>query len=380
MKAVLFLINEDGYIKPVKFHKLAPSGVNKGCIVDGNLLMLSISNLISYVTQQLQADIDEVIVVVPNYGVNTLTTIGECDHTVTDDAPAITGEDIRKAMTRCKLNIQSIENTIIHLLPRQFMVDKHPVEDPKGIIGKTLELDAVALTMRKDQLVKISDVFKTLNYRISGYMTDTIATSDYLDVISNSDHNIFIDIGGWYSKITIKSHDTILNTFIVPLGGQFITKDISECLNITITEAERLKIVYGDVILDRIDESFEILLNHTSHGKFAIKKLLLNQIIVERLNEMILIIKNYCDDYLLSGFNVTFFGGVTKTTGFEHFVKTKFKHDNINLLSTNHVLEDPDYVVAVGSIKYAISKGAIQFPKSRFVKLFETVRKIKEKF
>jgi cell division protein FtsA len=69
-----------------------------------------------------------------------------------------------------------------------------------------------------------------------------------------------IDIGGGTTDLAIFSGNTIRHTFVLSLGGNNMTNDISVGLRIPMAEAEKIKINHGTCLSDNIknDETIDL--------------------------------------------------------------------------------------------------------------------------
>ena len=54
-----------------------------------------------------------------------------------------------------------------------------------------------------------------------------------------------IDIGGGTTDVVIWKNGGIKHTYIIPMGGEIITRDIAQAFRCTLDIAEKLKIKYG---------------------------------------------------------------------------------------------------------------------------------------
>ena len=196
---------------------------------------------------------------------------------------------------------------------------------------------------------------------MSGMIYDGIASAQ-LSLLPDEqkDGGIVVDIGGTFTKVSIFKHNCLHRTAVIPIGGDLITKDVSHCLETSVPEAERLKIVYGNMMLMRVDKTEEISIN-TKNGRKNIKKLKLCQIIEARIKETIKWINNIIPLEFDAPYKVALSGSATQLTGLVEYISKQISIPvrERMISEREQLIENADYNTAIGLVLYALKTKAI---------------------
>ena len=121
--------------------------------------------------------------------------------------------------------------------------------------GVRLEADFHVVTAHKTAIANInkcvqrSGISNTEELEIENLILEPIASS--MSVLSAEDKEagvVLVDIGGGTTDVAV-FHDGIMrHTAVIPFGGNIITQDIKEGLNVMQNQAEKLKVQFGKAI------------------------------------------------------------------------------------------------------------------------------------
>jgi cell division protein FtsA len=89
---------------------------------------------------------------------------------------------------------------------------------------------------------------------------------------------------------------SLRNTFVIPLGGNNITKDISILLKSPYAEAERIKMQFGNAFSRNVNESENIQIGGIAGRKVRVeKRKFLSDIIQARIEEILFMVYENLD-------------------------------------------------------------------------------------
>jgi cell division protein FtsA len=169
----------------------------------------------------------------------------------------ITRDDVRAA-TKNAVNLKiPPEMQVLHVIPKGFRVDENGnVRDPVGMIGNLLEVDVHLVCGRKNDIANITRAAHVAGFKIEGVVLQPIASS--MSVLSAEEMKMgvaMIDIGGGTTDVAIYREGHILQSRIILIGGDLITRDIATYLAAPFDHAEALKKNYGYAISDPSDDT-----------------------------------------------------------------------------------------------------------------------------
>ena len=110
-------------------------------------------------------------------------------------------------------------------------------EKAKSITG------SISYILAERQFIsQLKAIFKDLKIEISGFISSTLAECLYLFENSVRDRYVLlVDVGYITTTVALSRGNALLYMNSFSLGGGYITSDLSQCLKISFTEADRLK-------------------------------------------------------------------------------------------------------------------------------------------
>ena len=116
------------------------------------------------------------------------------------------------------------------------------VADAEGLKAKSLTGNNSYILANKQFLEMMKNIFKNLRINIDGFISSNLAECLYLFEPSIRDkYALLVDVGYITTNVALVRGDGLLFLNSFSMGGGYITSDLSECLKISFSEAERLK-------------------------------------------------------------------------------------------------------------------------------------------
>jgi len=170
-----------------------------------------------------------------------------------------------------------------------------------------------------------------------------------------------IDIGGGTTDIAVFAEGSIQHTAVLPLGGNYVTNDISVGLRTPVLEAEKIKIRYGCTYTPLIPQN-EIIEVPSVGGRDPrnVSRQVLGEIIEPRIEEILglvhrEIVKSGYDDLLAAGIVLT--GGTAILEGITELAEQVFnvpvrKGYPVGVGGITDIINSPMYTTGVGLVVY----------------------------
>lgn len=182
------------------------------------------------------------------------------------------------------------DEEIIHVIPQTFRIDnEHEVVDPIGMTGRRIEANFHIVIGKGTAIKYIRNAIQRAGLEVEELMLEPIASS--LSTLTEEEKTIgvaLIDIGGGTTDIAIYHNNIVQFTEVIPFGGNAISSDISEGCQILLSDAEQLKIEFGNTIQDYAkDNEIAIVpgINGRAPKEISLKNL--SGIIQSRMEEII---------------------------------------------------------------------------------------------
>ena len=292
---------------------------------------------------------------------------------------AITKKDIRKIFKKSIIESKVRGRYLVHSYPLNFRINNKIIDDPLGHECDRLGILSFNVYCSYNLFEIVNKCFKSQKINIKSFFDSGIASS--LANLTNSEKTrgvACIDIGAKTSKITVFLNDKIVYTKVVPIGGEHVTSDIANGLEISRESAEHSKVIYGTLNLP-FNEKIEI--NSENSKNKTISKNLLYGIIKPRYEEIFEIIRDHIFDDIyarVSIKSIVITGGASKIFGLTNISESIFNRKvrigcNSNKESFFH--NKPEFSTILGLIKLAQENNEFntvnELTKNNFFTAFE---------
>lgn len=283
------------------------SFIRKGVIYNLNKTAQSLTSIINRLEGALDATIAKVYVGISGQSLrsikNTIVRHLSGENTISQELVDAINDDNR--------NMPLIDLQILDVAPQEYRIGNNFQLDPVGVFGNNIEGRFLNIIARSSVKKNLEKCFDQANIEVADYFISPIALGNVvLSDIEKRSGCALVDIGADTTTVSVYKNNILRHLAVIPLGGNSITKDIAN-LQIEESEAERLKINYGNAINDSGKEGEEqnvITLN----DRRTIEESLLNDIIEARTEE---IIANIWNQIQLSGYESQLLAGVIFTGG-----------------------------------------------------------------
>ena len=368
-KIVAIIAEYDGEdISIVGFGETRSIGLERGVIVNVPKTIKTLKSAIEQAEGQCSHKIESVYVGISGdhiKGHNASGVISVNDANSDNFGAVITEEDKESVLNHSKQISLSQDRRILHVLSQYFNVDERSgIEDPEGLTGNRLEAKVHLVTSSKKTENDFETCFNELDIDIDGFVLEPLASS--CSILSKDEKDlgtILIDIGGGTTDMVIWKKGGIIDTNVIPLGGESITKDIAIGLGCELGIAEKIKIKYGSASEAlTIDEEININSMGSQNNKVTNAQFI-SRIIEHRVSEIFQMAKFEVDrmiDIDKISFGVVVTGGGGKIKNITDLAESIFQKqirigEPFKIQSIIDDIYNPKYSTAVGIIHYAVS-------------------------
>ncbi len=306
----------------------------------------------------------------------------------------IESSDIERVLDMAKNGMSLPNREILKVIPDNFVVDgEEGIKSPIGMSAKKLEVRANIFSINTNILNNIRKSIEDVGIEIYDIFPNLISAPEW--VLSKRQKELWvvcIDIGSSTTGITIYEEGTLKFSRIIPIGWDSVTNDIALGLRTSIDTAEKLKIEFGQLNLDKIENYKDIEIQLSKISKWedsAVSSLYLSKIITARYDEILFFVrselkKNWKDGMLPEGAVVVWSGA--KMRWFVEWAKDALRLPVIvgipscDDLITDTSINDPSFASVLWSMilanKYRDARSVISF---NFASIFGSIAKVFKK-
>ncbi|MBN1913426.1 MAG: cell division protein FtsA [Candidatus Omnitrophica bacterium] len=272
-----------GRIKNIFLEEAVSKGVKNGAIVNSIDLIGAISQLLKALKHKSGVNIKMLHVGLCGKDIttkhsNAIMPLSERGNKV------VTLSDIRLINEQARILGSSLEEEIIHQIPFGYSIDSRTkILNPLGLYSHRLEVDMYLVCGKLSFIQSLQRVINQAGYEIKDIFFSGIAISSaLLHGETKEGLTLVCDIGSDITELSLFRHGMLNNTVVLSQGGEDLTLELCEALNIPFALAEEVKRSYG-IIGDYNDfsEDKEVLIKKNNVYK-KIKQKQVSQILTTR--------------------------------------------------------------------------------------------------
>ena len=213
---------------------------------------------------------------------------------VTGSESIVTQNDVARAVDNAKDKALETGNVYIHHIRSGFLLDGRLVENPVGRQGSHLEVQYWHVTADeqkvKDQIMVINGYGLEVNdIVISSLASGSVVASE----MEKRQGVLVVDIGKGVTDFALYKKKRVVQTGVIPVGGDHVTNDLSLGLRVKHKLAESLKKRSAHAMVEKEDRTKKVqLVGDLSIGDGFHSQLTVNKITHARLEELFIILKN----------------------------------------------------------------------------------------
>lgn len=325
LSGMLATKSSQGRVLPLAAHRLPTGGcVRQGCIHNIEEASRNISSIIDKLRESLpeEASIQGVYVGLEPRSMRSVRYESRLELDPRDNV--VTAEHLQTLRDQVS-DAQYPGMEILSVTDPRYRCDGQREATPRGVRCHRIEAEFLLIIARQNIIVNLRDTIEErLGLQIRGFLPTPIAEATA--ILSMEERVLgcaYVNIGGGTTSIAIYRERYPEALFILPLGGNNITRDLTQLpTRLLEADAERLKVERGSMNLAVPRTSMIHAAPAAGGSPKSFSQLEVNRYIsfrvLEILNNVVQIIREAgYGDALAKGF--VFAGGVTKT---DHFYET----------------------------------------------------------
>ena len=339
-------------------------GLVSGVITDMIALENSIRNCVASAEKMASVRIKNIIVGFSSDNINIENLNIEIDL-----KGAVIGQrDLNRAYNFLSEKHDMGNRSILHVIPFQYSIDGNKgVKNPIGMIGDKLGVEISIISSDSNTLKNLENVVKHCDLEIDEIVYTPYASG--ISLLSEEEKELgvaLIDMGSTLTTVSIFYNGSILYTKSIPLGGNMVTNDVSRIFSLSFANAERIKIINGQLIeeLENSLSTIEVDTLGEDNESTEITRRDLISVIKPRIFEIVNTINDIIIDSKYNNIianRVVITGGASQMEGLLDFTSKVFgkkarlaKSIQINALPEN--MKSPSFSAISSMVKYSITK------------------------
>ncbi|WP_039758970.1 cell division protein FtsA [Bartonella queenslandensis] len=241
----------------------------------------------------------------------------------------VTKRDVRVAFSDISRKAFDAERHVMHSIPVSYVLDGDKgISDPIGMAGELFGVDVHVVTAETAALRNLETCINRAHLSVEAMVATPFASG--LAVLMNDEAHLgaaCIDFGGGTTTCSVFFEGKFVHADALAVGGHHVTLDVARGFSMSLTEAERLKVLYGSALLTSADERQMINVTEIGSEQRATQypRAVLGRIIRARIEEILEMVRDCLNR---SGFGhiigkrVILTGGASQLTGLPEMART----------------------------------------------------------
>ncbi len=353
---------------------ISPSmGIRKGQVIDVEELIHNIISSLEDAERMAGVPVNHVFVGMSGSHIESFDSRG----VIAVSGSEIAVDDVARVLEAAQAVSIPPNRRILHIEPKAYAVDEQRgIKNPIGMTGIRLEVEAHIITGHVQHVKNVEKCISQAGIDIDAIVPSTIAAAE--STLSKRQKElgvVVIDVGAGCTSIAVYEEGTILHSIGLPVAGESVTNDIAIGLRTSVDTAERIKIEYGSVLPQEINERETIDLSQISRiDTQTVSKRYMAEIMQARYYEIFSMVKSELARLGRSGMlpaGAVLTGAAVKAPGVLELAR-----DVLGLpvqmgfpVEVGGVIEkvdDPAYATALGTLVWGLKEGSQYSPMGNF--------------
>ena len=286
--------------------------------------------------------------------------------------------DVHRVIEAAAMTNPDPNRTVLHAIPTGFRLDAtKDVLDPKGMIGAELGVNLHVASCDSAAARNLMLVIERCHLRVEAMVATPYAAG--LSTLVDDEAELgaaVVDFGGGSTTVGVLSRGRLIHVDAVAVGGIHVTRDVARGLNVSVTDAERLKTLYGACIASPSDDRETISVHRLGEDMdhpSCLPKSELLRIIRPRVEEILELVR---DRLRASGHNahagrrLVMTGGACQLTGLPELARAIISDQArigrpLGVEGLPESGKSPSFAAAVGLMVYPQMAGLEHFESAR---------------
>jgi cell division protein FtsA len=324
VRAIVCERGENGVLKIIGTGTRPSTGLRKGVVVNIEATLHSIEEAIEEAEMMSGLEVTDCWTGIGGNhvnGINSRGVVGVIGKKRDAREREIGQEDIDRVIEAAKAVVIPTDRQILEVIPQNYKVDDQKgIRNPMDMIGVRLESEVHLITVSVTGAQNLIKCVNRAGFRVNELILQTLAAGRAVLTQEEMDLGVVLmDIGGGTTDMLVYLEGTPYSTYTIPAGGTQVTGDISIIKNISIDNAEKIKIDSGCCWEKMLDNDEKVIVPGVGgRPPMSIPRSQLLVIIKPRMEEIFKLAKQHIDSLNLPrplGGGVVLTGGGAQLSG-----------------------------------------------------------------
>lgn len=294
IRTVVGIIDEEAQAPNIIGVGIAPStGLRKGAVIDVEETINSISSSLEDAERMAGEPINHVFLGIGGNHIESLNSRGVI--AVSQAENEISEDDVDRVLEAAQAVTIPSNRRILRIIPKTFTVDEQKgIKYPVGMTGIRMEVETHIVTGFEPTIKNLEKCVMQSGVDIDDIIPTCLSPAEA--VLSKRQKElgvVVVDIGCGGTSVEVFEDGATLHTAVIPVGGENVTNDVAIGVRTSIDTAEKIKVEYGSVIPEDVNdrETIDLSLISKIDTQLVSKKQVV-EIIQARYHEIFVLVKD----------------------------------------------------------------------------------------
>lgn len=165
---------------------------------------------------------------------------------------------------------------VIHVIPRSFVLDGNEgVKQPVGLAARKVAMRAHVVSGAISSIQNLLGAVEDCGVKVSRVVLEPLASSEACLLDEDRQLGVaLLDIGGGTTDIATFMRGALTHTDVIPIGGESFSADVAYGLKAPFETADELKLRYGTVLSNTLDDVAAVSLDGKYYNARFISQIL----------------------------------------------------------------------------------------------------------
>ena len=244
-------------------------GIKKGVIINRDELIDTLESVLSEAELMANIKVTSIVLSITGEHIRSLNTQaaiplhrmnGQSTNTVDR---TIDNADIYQVLNLAQAVSLPVDRDILHTLPQEYLVDTlDEIKNPLGMTGRRLEGRVHLVTAATTAMTNLVNCVEELGISVDGLVFQPLAAA--LATLEDDEMELgvtLVEIGSSTTNIAVYHAGSVRHSAVIPIGSASITNDIAVMLQVSINEAEAIKMKYASAKSSMSSSELDITLD-----------------------------------------------------------------------------------------------------------------------
>ena len=207
----------------------------------------------------------------------------------------VSRDDIERAKNDAKRRKTAEDRFVVHYVRQPYFLDTKILSNPEGMSGRRLEVSYWTIDAARQRLEEILHIPNDMGVHADDLIVSSLASASMVaDETMKRNGVLVVDIGGGCTDYALYYGGYVVQTGVIPVGGDHITNDLALGLRLTHADAEDIKLKLARAYTADDDEHATVLYGKggSAIGGREFHRRSINAIVEARTDEIFRIIRN----------------------------------------------------------------------------------------